>query len=201
LRALSRAGKTTAEITYREIAREVEQLFRVIFRDRQATGRLDPENVEGAIRAALLRVGSHCADAIAAIRAIRCRTFERSPVHVGHTRFRELRTRTFRRPFYHCAHCSRDNIPLMTNRGIELKDRYFGDVDDFRKYGLLRAPAVFSFRTPHVLFLLAAQDRHLDSFRIRKPVIESGWKDHIAVTEHRPQTGSAGPWVIPISLV
>lgn len=46
------------------------------------------------------------------------------------------------------------------------------------------AAAVFSFHTPHVLFILAAQDRHLNSFRIRKPVIESGWKNHIAVAEH-----------------
>ena len=46
------------------------------------------------------------------------------------------------------------------------------------------APAVFSFHTPHVLFILAAQERHLKSFRIRKPVIESCWKDHIAVAEH-----------------
>ena len=46
------------------------------------------------------------------------------------------------------------------------------------------APAVFSFHTPHVLFIMAAQERHLDSFRIKKTVIESGWKDHITVAEH-----------------
>jgi hypothetical protein len=46
------------------------------------------------------------------------------------------------------------------------------------------APAVFSFHTPHVLFVLASQERHLDSFRLRKPVIEAAWNDHIAVAEH-----------------
>jgi hypothetical protein len=46
------------------------------------------------------------------------------------------------------------------------------------------APTVFSFHTPHVLFILAVQERHSNSVRIRKPVIESGWKDQIAVAEH-----------------
>lgn len=46
------------------------------------------------------------------------------------------------------------------------------------------AAAVFSFRSPHVLFMLAAQDRHVDAFRSRTHVIESGWKGHIAVREH-----------------
>ena len=46
------------------------------------------------------------------------------------------------------------------------------------------AGAVFSFHTSHVLFILAAQDRHVDSFRGRKSVIEFNWKEHIAVTEH-----------------
>jgi len=46
------------------------------------------------------------------------------------------------------------------------------------------AVAVFSFSTPHVLFILAAQGRHVDSFRGRKSAIESDWKDHIAITEH-----------------
>ncbi|HEX4133669.1 MAG TPA: hypothetical protein VHY84_03530 [Bryobacteraceae bacterium] len=46
------------------------------------------------------------------------------------------------------------------------------------------AAAVFSFHSPHVLFILATQDRHVDAFRSRTPVIESGWKGHIAVREH-----------------
>jgi hypothetical protein len=50
--------------------------------------------------------------------------------------------------------------------------------------GRTGAMAVFSFRTPHVLFILAAQNRHVDLYRARTPVIESDWQDHIAVTEH-----------------
>jgi hypothetical protein len=46
------------------------------------------------------------------------------------------------------------------------------------------AAAVFSFSTPHVLFLLAAQGHHVNAFRRRLPVIEHEWKNHIAVCEH-----------------
>jgi hypothetical protein len=46
------------------------------------------------------------------------------------------------------------------------------------------ATAVFSFSTPHVLFVLAAQGRHVDSFRKGLPVIEHEWKSHITVFEH-----------------
>lgn len=38
-----------------------------------------------------------------------------------------------------------------------------------------QASAVFSFRTPHVLFLLASQERHVGTFRTRLPAIESAW--------------------------
>jgi hypothetical protein len=46
------------------------------------------------------------------------------------------------------------------------------------------AATVFSFRTPHVLFVLAAQERHVNLFRSRLSVIESGWKRHITVSEY-----------------
>jgi hypothetical protein len=49
------------------------------------------------------------------------------------------------------------------------------------------AAAVFSFSTPHVLFVLAAQGRHADSFRQRLPVIRDEWKSHITVFEHEPE--------------
>jgi hypothetical protein len=39
----------------------------------------------------------------------------------------------------------------------------------------LGAPGVFSFRTPHVLFLLAAQERHVTGFRELTQWIEKRW--------------------------
>jgi hypothetical protein len=48
-----------------------------------------------------------------------------------------------------------------------------------------RAAAVFSFRTPNVLFLLAAQERHAAAFRGRIATIPSEWaSDQILATEH-----------------
>lgn len=46
------------------------------------------------------------------------------------------------------------------------------------------APAIMSFSTPHVLFLLAAQFRHIGAFEERLPSIESAWRnpDHYAQT-------------------
>lgn len=49
-----------------------------------------------------------------------------------------------------------------------------------------RAATVFSFRTPHVLFLLASQKRHADAFRKRLVVIRSAWAAaQILATEHQ----------------
>ena len=48
------------------------------------------------------------------------------------------------------------------------------------------APAVVSFSTPHVLFLLASQSRHLRAFQERLATIESVWEDQIAVCNHQP---------------
>jgi hypothetical protein len=53
------------------------------------------------------------------------------------------------------------------------------------------AAAVFSFRTPHVLFLLACQERHVGAFRRRQAIIESDWNNQISVSEHWPQTPAA----------
>ena len=46
------------------------------------------------------------------------------------------------------------------------------------------ASAVFSFRTPNVLFLLAAQDRHAESFRAVVRNLHLRWPEkEIAATE------------------
>src|SRR5665213_1899207 len=120
LRPCRRHRKKTAEIIQREVAREVEQLLRVIFRDRKATGRLDLESIETVIRAALLHAGGTTltqllqweppdADHLTA------------PCSCGHTaHYKELRDKTFlsvvgpvtiRRPYYHCSICSTGQHP------------------------------------------------------------------------------------------
>lgn len=48
-----------------------------------------------------------------------------------------------------------------------------------------KAAAVFSFRTPHVLFVLASQERHAAGFRKKLGVIESFWAPkEIVALEH-----------------
>lgn len=49
----------------------------------------------------------------------------------------------------------------------------------------LSAAAVFTFRTPHVLFLLAAHERHVFVFRERLTVFESHWSPKQIVAEER----------------
>jgi hypothetical protein len=46
------------------------------------------------------------------------------------------------------------------------------------------AKAVFSFSTPHVLFVLASQERHVVAFRRRLAIIASVWMNNIAVSEY-----------------
>ena len=65
-----------------------------------------------------------------------------------------------------------------------------------------KAAAVFSFRTPHVLFVLASQERHAAGFRKKLGVIKSFWapKEIVALEHASPNhalhlTGVA----IPIS--
>ena len=53
-----RGGKKTAEAIQQEIAREVEQLLPVIFRDQRQSGRLDLEAMEMAVRSAVHRAGA-----------------------------------------------------------------------------------------------------------------------------------------------
>jgi hypothetical protein len=48
-----------------------------------------------------------------------------------------------------------------------------GVVEELRKK--IEAPGVFTFRTPHVLFLLAAQERHMAGFRELSRSIDKRW--------------------------
>jgi hypothetical protein len=101
-----------------------------------------------------------------------------------------------------------------------MKHQYFGDINDYRKYGLLRAlqssslggllvawmltpddggpdgrsfaqrlvselsrrtraPVTHAFRTPHVLFLLAAQDRHAPHCEQLVSKVSERWKGQL----------------------
>jgi hypothetical protein len=51
-------GKKTAETICQEVARQVDQLRRVIFQDRRKTDRLDLEAIEMAMRSAMHRAGA-----------------------------------------------------------------------------------------------------------------------------------------------
>lgn len=51
-------GKKTAEAIRQEVAREIDQLLRVIFSGRRKAGRLDLEAVEMAVRSAMHRAGA-----------------------------------------------------------------------------------------------------------------------------------------------
>jgi hypothetical protein len=46
------------------------------------------------------------------------------------------------------------------------------------------AASVFSFTTPHVLFVLASQERHVGAFQGRIVTIGSEWQEHITAAEH-----------------
>jgi hypothetical protein len=52
------AQKKTSEAIQKELTGQVEPLPRIILRDRKATGRLDLESVETAIRAAMHQAGA-----------------------------------------------------------------------------------------------------------------------------------------------
>jgi hypothetical protein len=57
-RSCRRIWKKTAEATRQQVAREINQLLRVVFNGRRKTGRLDLEAVETAVRAAMHHAGS-----------------------------------------------------------------------------------------------------------------------------------------------
>jgi len=72
-------------------------------------------------------------------------------------------------------HFIRENRERFTNRIVnELRER-------------TGTEAVFSFRTPHVLFVLASRERHAIVFRKRLASIRSTWvAKQIRAEEHLP---------------
>ena len=110
------------------MAREVDQLLRVIFQGRRKTGRLDLEALEMAVRSAMHQAGAAAltqllqfAEPSAEQRAIPCSCGQRA-------QYRELRSKTVltavgpaqvARPYYLCAHCHSGQFPADCELDIE----------------------------------------------------------------------------------
>ena len=102
-------------------------MLRIIFRERNASGKFDLQSVETAIRAAM-----HQAGAAALTQLLQFEPPDANhltvPCPCGHTaRFKELRTKKFlsvvgpvevRRPYYVCSHCSTGLHPVDTELGV-----------------------------------------------------------------------------------
>src|SRR5574337_45645 len=111
-----------------EIAREVDQLVRVIFRDRRRTGRLDLEATEMAVRSALHRAGARALSQLLQFpapgeeqRTVACPCGRQAHYH-------ELRSRPVltavgwaevSRSYYRCPHCHAGQFPADRELDIE----------------------------------------------------------------------------------
>ena len=114
------------------MAREVDQLLRVVFQQRRKTGRLDLEATEMALRSALHRAGAAALSELlrfptpaADQRAMPCACGERA-------HYRELRARPLltalgpaevSRPYYVCPHCHAGHFPA--DRELDIEDTEF----------------------------------------------------------------------------
>jgi hypothetical protein len=122
------AGKKTAEAIRQEIAREIDQLLRVIFGARRKTGHLDLEAIEMLVRSVM-----HQAGAAALTRLLEFEAPEKSQRTVacacGHlAHYRELRSKPVLtvvgrvevlRPYYLCPHCHTGQFPADVELDIE----------------------------------------------------------------------------------
>lgn len=122
------AGKKTAEAIGQEIAREVDQLLRVLFQARRKTGRLDLEAIEMAVRSAMHQAGAAALTELLQFPApdTEHRTI---PCSCGYpARYEGLRGKpvltavgeaTISRPYYLCAHCHCGQFPADAELDIE----------------------------------------------------------------------------------
>ena len=118
--APSDPGKKTAETIQQEVAREIEQLLRLIFGERRKPGRLDFEAIEMAIRSALHQAGATALSELLQF-APPAPEQRRLPCSCGHTaNYLELRGKTLltavgtaqmQRPYYLCPHCHQGQFP------------------------------------------------------------------------------------------
>jgi hypothetical protein len=127
-RTINRPGKKTTEAIHQEIAREVDQLLRVIFSDRRKTGRLDLEAIEAAVRSAMHRAGAAALTEIlrfpepdADRRSVACVCGQ--PAHYRELRAKPVLTAVGRvevwRPYYLCAHCHTGQFPADVELDIQ----------------------------------------------------------------------------------
>ena len=123
-----RAGKKTAEAIRQEIAREVDQLLRVVFQERRKTGRIDLEATEMAVRAALHRAGAAALSQLLRFpapaddqRNVPCSCGQAAHYH-------QLRTKPVltavgwaevSRPYYWCPTCHAGQFPADRELDIE----------------------------------------------------------------------------------
>jgi hypothetical protein len=130
------AGKETADAIRQEVAREVEQLLRIIFRDRKTGSPVDLEaialkrdcfaTIETSIRFVMHHAG---AGALTQLQQFGEPDADHStvPCSCGHlARYKELRSKTIlsvlgpvqvRRPYYLCPDCSEGKHPADRKLG------------------------------------------------------------------------------------
>jgi len=123
-----RPGKKTAEAIQQEVAREVDQLLRVIFSDRRKSGRLDLEAIEMAVRSALHRAGAAALSELLQLEPPAA-GFRSLPCSCGHSApYKELRPKPvmtvvgpvrLSRPYYLCAHCRQGQFPADRELDVE----------------------------------------------------------------------------------
>ena len=84
-----------AEAIQQEVAREVDQLLRIIFRDRRVTGQFDLESVEAVIRSAMHQAGARALTQLLRFEPPDAEHLE-VPCGCGHAaRFKEMRAKSF----------------------------------------------------------------------------------------------------------
>ena len=126
-RAVAR-GKKTAEAIHQEVAREVDQLLRVIFSGRRKSGHLDLEAIEMAVRSAMHHAGATALSELLQFPAPAAdqRTLPCACGHQAH--YRELRSKPVltavgkvevSRPYYLCPHCHAGQFPADVELDIE----------------------------------------------------------------------------------
>src|SRR5271156_96685 len=125
---LSRRRKKTAEAIQQEVAREVNELLRVIFNGRRQSGHLDLEATEMVVRSVMHQAGASVltrllcfASPDADQRTIPCACGRQA--HYRELRSKPVLTAVGRvevlRPYYLCPHCHTGQAPADVELDIE----------------------------------------------------------------------------------
>src|ERR1019366_1333821 len=125
------AGKKTAEAIQQEVAREIDQLLRVIFSGRRKSGRFDLEAIEMAVRSAMHRAGATALSKLLRLPAPAADQL-RLPCPCGlQAHYLGLRSKPLLtavgqvellRPYYLCPHCHSGQFPAdgkVTTKSVE----------------------------------------------------------------------------------